>query len=176
MTLIVLNRKIIFSPSYTKTSIIYYYQFSLIGITQDEEIAILRGKIQQLEILCCDLRNELNSAKSDNMQTSGMQSGLRHRLVEQDNTILEIKSENLNLMLMNQQLVKGKDEMSVKLEEQAAQIKRLEAELAKRDDLIVKVKMENKSLAKENENAKYVSQQVKHVTETLDIVQEKEVI
>ena len=133
----------------------------LTNLTHDEEVAILRSKIQQLEILCTDLRCELNSAKSNNLHSSGTNSGLKQRLDEQDNTILEMKNENLNLMLINQQLVKNKEEMKAKMDEQQERIKSLEYELTKRDDLITKLKVDNKK--------------VKQVSETLDIVQEKKV-
>ena len=134
----------------------------LTNLTPDEEIAILRSKIQQLEILCTDLRNGLNDAKSDTLYSNGNYTGLKQRLTDQDNTILELKNENLNLILLNQQLVKSKEEMSTKMEETSIQIKKLECEVAKRDDIIVKLKLENKK--------------VKQVSETLEIVQEKKVI
>ena len=133
----------------------------LTNLTHDEEIAVLRSKIQQLEILCTDLRYELNNAKSNNLHSNGTHSGLKQRLDEQDNTILEMKNENLNLILVNQQLVKSKEEMNSKMDEHLDKIKSLEYELAKRDDLIAKLKLDSKK--------------VKQVSETLEIVQEKKV-
>ena len=133
----------------------------LTNLTHEEEVAILRSKIQQLEIMCTDLRYDLNGAKSNNLHSSGTYIGLKQRIDEQDNTILEMKNENLNLILINQQLMKSKEEMSAKMDEHIDRIKSLEQELIKRDDLIVKFKLDSKK--------------VKQVSETLEIVQEKKV-
>ena len=46
-----------------------------------------------------------------------MQSGMQTRLTDQDNTILQMKSEILQLHLTNEQLTKEKFEYTNKLEE-----------------------------------------------------------
>ena len=76
------------------------------GLTEAEQIAILRSRIQQLEILSSDLRNELNHTKSESMHSAGIHSGLKSRVNEQDNTILEMKKEQINMHMHNQQLEK----------------------------------------------------------------------
>ena len=45
------------------------------------------------------------------MNNYGMQSGLKSRLTELDNNILEMKSEQINLQLTNQQLVNEKEKL-----------------------------------------------------------------
>jgi len=46
-------------------------EFVLENLSKDEQIAILRSKIQQLEIVSNDLRNELNETKSESMNNYG---------------------------------------------------------------------------------------------------------
>ena len=148
--------------------------FPLANLSKDEQIAILRSKIQQFEILCADLRNELNQTKADALNKNGLHSGLKHRLTEQDNTILEMKNEHINLHLYNQQLVQSKEDLSTKLDEGLKQISLLKSDLSKKDELIDKMRLEINDLLLEKEQAKYMRQQVKQVTDTLEIVQEKE--
>lgn len=87
------------------------------GTTSEEQVVILKSKCQQLEILCNDLKQELSHTKNESVQISGMQTGLQARLNEQNNTILQMKSELLQANLMNEQLNKEKNDLISKLEE-----------------------------------------------------------
>ena len=78
---------------------------------------MLNSKIQQMEILCNDLRQELSAAKTENRQMTGVHSGLQTRMSDQDNTILTMKSEILQLNLSNEQLNKEKADFMGRLEE-----------------------------------------------------------
>ncbi len=150
------------------------FEFSLSNLTPEEQITIMRSKIQQMEILSADLRNELNLIKSETMHKNGIQSGLKTRLAEQDNTILELKDEQLNMHLVNQQLLKEKEDLNFKLNERILQINQLKQEICKRDDYIDTLKLEINNLLNEKEHTNFVRQQVKQVSDTLEYVQEKE--
>lgn len=146
------------------------------GLTPAEQIAILRSRIQQLEILSSDLRNELNHAKSESMHSAGVHSGLKSRVNEQDNTILEMKKEQLNLHMINQQLEKEKEELMRKLDERAHLINRLKHELNCKNEQMDNMRADIISLTREKEEqAKYVKHQdrvVKTVTSVIEKVQE----
>ncbi len=148
--------------------------FPLANLPKDEQIVILRSKIQQLEIICDDLRTELNQAKSESMNKVGVECGLKQRLNEQDNSILEMKNEQLNLNIHNQQLLKEKEQMSKKLMECQNQMNKMRQDMLSRDDLIERLKAELDELHKEREQTRFVCEQVKQVNDTLEIVQEKE--
>ncbi len=93
--------------------------------TQDEQIAILRSKNQQLEILCNDFKQELSAIKNESMQINGVQCGLQIRLNEQDNIVLQMKSEILQLNITNEQITKEKNDLHQKLEEKNRHINEL---------------------------------------------------
>ena len=121
------------------------------------------------------MRNELAEAKSESIEKCGTQSGINERLKEQDNTILELKNDQLNLQLVNQQLLKEKEALNLKLNECGLQIHLLKQDIAKRDQFIEQLKQDINILVDEREKTKYVRQQVKQVSDTLEFVQEKEV-
>lgn len=149
-------------------------EFVSSSLTPQDQIKILRSKIQEMETLSASLRNELNQIKSEKIHKTGINSGLKSRIDEQDNTILELKDEQLNLHLINQQLSKEREDLSLKLNERMLQINQLKQEINKRDDYIDKLKVEISTLICEKEKAQSVRQQVKKMTDTLDYVQEKE--
>ena len=146
------------------------------GLTPAEQIAILRSRIQQLEILSSDLRNDLNHAKSESMHSAGVHSGLKSRVNEQDNTILEMKKEQLNLHMINQQLEKEKEELMRKLDERAHLINRLQNELNCKNQQMDHMRADIINLTREKEEqAKFVKHQdrvVKTVTSVIEKVQE----
>jgi hypothetical protein len=107
--------------------------YVLSNLDKDEQIAILRSKIQQLELCADDLRTELSQAKTELMNRNGMQSGLRTRLNEQNNTILEMKNEELKLNLNFEKLNKEKIEMQTQLDKQMNELYNLRTELSKKD-------------------------------------------
>ena len=146
------------------------------GLTPAEQIAILRSRIQQLEILSSDLRNDLNHAKSESMHSAGVHSGLKSRVNEQDNTILEMKKDQLNLHMINQQLEKEKEELMRKLDERAHLINRLQNELNCKNQQMDHMRGDIINLTREKEEqAKFVKHQdrvVKTVTSVIEKVQE----
>jgi len=142
--------------------------------TPEEQIIMLNSKIQQMEILCSDLKQELSSAKNENRQMTGVHSGLQTRMSDQDNTILTMKSEILQLNLSNEQLNKEKADFVGRLDEKNRMINDLKSELSSKNSTIDKMKNEIAHLTKEKEHAKYLKQQVKSFTDTLQIVKEKE--
>lgn len=150
--------------------------FALANLTPDEQICILRSKIQQLEILNADMRNELNAIKCETVNKNGIQSGLKTRISEQNNTILEMKNEQINLQLANEKLSKERDELNQQLGVYLVQLNNLRNEILLKDTVIDKLKIDINELRKEREQVKLVKQQVKQVSDTLDIVQEKEVL
>lgn len=149
-------------------------EFPLSNLSLEEQISIFRSKIQQLEISNTDLRNELNYYKNEALNKNGIQSGLKTRIGEQDNTILEMKNEQLNLQLSNQNLLKEKDDFKDQVDACLSQINQLKTELSSKDATIERIKFEMREMLREkNEQKQLVRQQVKHVTETLEIAQEK---
>ena len=148
----------------------------LSNLTHGEQIAIYRSKIQQLEILSSDLRNELNQFKSEHMHKVGVQSGLKSRVNEQDKTILEMKNEQLNLHLSNQHLLKEIDEYKLKYEDYLNQTKHLRKELTNRDEQIDRLKTEINEMVKEKEEENVFLNKIKNYTESLGTVNDKEVL
>ncbi len=144
-------------------------EFALANLSKDEQIAILRSKIQQLEIVCNDLRSELNQTKCESMNNCGLQNGLKSRLTELDNSMLEMKSEQLNLQLSNQHLLKEKEKCISLLDLQVAEINKLKAELIARDETIDKMKLEMNSLLKTD----LLKKQMKNIAD-IEEIQEKE--
>ncbi|RMZ98956.1 dixin isoform X4 [Brachionus plicatilis] len=145
------------------------------NLPYEEKISILKSEIQQLEVYNTELKNELNQFKTDNLNKNGIQSGLKSRISEQNNTILEMKNEQLNLELNTQNLTKEKDDLKNQLISYQTQIESFKTDLANKDSLIEKLKSEISDLTREKEEqAKVIRQQVKKVSDTLDVVQEKE--
>ena len=95
------------------------------GTTPQEQVVVLKSKIQQLEILCNDLKQELSYAKNESVHLNGLQTGLQTRLNDQDNTILQLKSEILQLNLLNEQLNNDKNDFIVKLDDRVRMITEL---------------------------------------------------
>lgn len=95
------------------------------GLSKDEQIAILKSRIQQLEILVDDLRGELSDAKSNLMAHSGLNSGLKSRITEQNQTILQMKNEEIKLNMDYAKMNKEKDEMSDDMTRYLEQIEEL---------------------------------------------------
>jgi len=87
------------------------------GTSPQDQVIVLKSKIQQLEILCNDLKQELSYAKNESVHLSGLQSGIQTRLNEQDNAILKLKSEILQLNLLNEQLINDKNDLIENLDE-----------------------------------------------------------
>lgn len=146
------------------------------GTAPEEQVIVLKSKIQQLEILCNDLKQELSYAKNESVHLNGLQTGLQKRLVEQDNTILEMKSEILKLNLANEQLNNDKNDLIVRLDDRTRIINELKTELNSRNSTIDRLKADVASVDKEREQNKYLKQQVKNFTDTLQMVKEKEVL
>ena len=144
------------------------------GTSPQDQVIVLKSKIQQLEILCNDLKQELSYAKNESVHLNGLQSGIQSRLNEQDNSILKLKSEILQLNLLNEQLINDKNDLIGKLDERTRSINELKTELNGRNSTIDKLKSEISSVEKEREQNKYLKQQVKNFTDTLQMVKEKE--
>jgi hypothetical protein len=87
------------------------------GACIEDEITVLRSKNQQLQILCNDLKHELSVTKNQSMHVNGVQSGLQIRLNEQDNNVLQMKSEILQLNMTIEQISKEKAEILMRLDE-----------------------------------------------------------
>jgi len=86
------------------------------------------------------------------VQKIGEGRGLKSRLTEQDNTILEMKTEHLNLHLKNEQFLQEIDEFKSLYQEQTNFSNSLKSELKARDELIEKLK---KDLNSKDKNQKY---------------------
>lgn len=102
-----------------------------------------------MEILCNDLRVELNQHNFVSMHKVGEGRGLKTRVNEQDNTILEMKNEHLNLHLTNQQLIQEINNFKAQFEEQIDVNKTLKKNLALKDEAIEKLKQQMGSVADE---------------------------
>ena len=89
------------------------------------------------------------------MQKIGEGRGLKSRLNEQDNTILEMKTEQLNLHLKNEQFLQEIDEFKSLYQEQLNLINSLKSELHARDELIEKFKQEISSKDKQQKYNKF---------------------
>lgn len=145
------------------------------NLPYEEKITILKSEIQQLEAYNNELKNELSQFKTDNLNKNGIQSGLKSRISEQNDTILEMKNEQLNLQLSAQNLSKEKDDLKNQLNCCQTQIESFKTQLENRDNLIEKLKAQISDLTKEKEEqSKIIKQQVKQVSDSLDVVQEKE--
>ena len=99
------------------------------------------------------------------MHKVGVQSGLKFRLTEQDNTILEMKNEHLNLHMSNQQLIKEVENFRSQYQEQLNATNNLKRDLVMRDELIEKMRMELNTLSslKDQNNKMLAHQQEKEV-------------
>ena len=86
------------------------------------------------------------------MHKVGVQSGLKFRLTEQDNTILEMKNEHLNMHMSNQQLIKEVETFRSQYQEQLNATNNLKRDLVMRDELIEKMRMELNTLSSLKEN------------------------
>lgn len=164
------------SSSRSSTSSSYDQENPLSSLSLAEQIAIFRSKIQQLEIINADLKAELNQFKSEQMNKTGVQSGLKSRICEQNNTILEMKNEKINLQLNNEQLTNEKENLNEQLGQYLMQIGQFKQEMMQKDNVIERLRADICELKKEKEQVKLVKQQVKQVSDTLEIVQEKEVL
>ena len=120
------------------------------NLSKDEQICILKSRIQQLEILSADLRTEISQAKSELMNRNGMQSGLKTRINEQNNTILEMKNEELKLNLNYEKVCKENEELNTEIGKCLNEIARLKNDLLVRDDFIGKMKAELTDLKRHN--------------------------
>ncbi len=89
------------------------------------------------------------------MQKIGEGRGLKSRLNEQDNTILEMKTEQLNLHLKNEQFLQEIDEFKSLYQEQLNLTNSLKSELHARDELIEKFKQEICSKDKQQKYNKF---------------------
>lgn len=147
-------------------------EFVLENLSKDEQIAILRSKIQQLEIVSNDLRNELNETKSESMNNYGMQSGLRARLTELDQNLIDMKNEHINLQLHNQQLLKEKEKYITLFDLNTIEMNKLKADLCLHDETIDKLKMEMNSLLKTD----LLRKQIKNIADIEEIKEKESVI
>ena len=83
------------------------------------------------------------------MHKVGEGRGLKSRVNEQDNTILEMKNEHLNLHLTNQQLIQETTNFKTQFEEQLDVNRTLKKYLAIKDEAIEKLKQQMSSMADE---------------------------
>ncbi len=99
------------------------------GTSSEEQVVVLKSKIQQLEILCNDMRQELSYSKNESVHVNGLQCGLQTRLNDQDNTILQMKSEILQLSMTNEQLNKEKNDLIVKIDDRTRMVNELKVNI-----------------------------------------------
>ena len=99
------------------------------GTSSEEQVIVLKSKIQQLEILWNDMRQELSYSKNESVHVNGLQCGLQTRLNFQDNTILQMKSEILQLSMTNEQLNKEKNDLIVKIDDRTRMVNELKVNI-----------------------------------------------
>jgi hypothetical protein len=130
--------------------------YALSSLTQEEQITILRSKVQQLEIVCGDLRGELNKNNFVSMHQVGEGIGLKTRLNEQDNTILEMKTEQLNMHLTNQQLLQENEALRVEFQKQSKLMNELKFKVFSKDEIIESLKADMSKQSGKKEDRKEV--------------------
>lgn len=148
---------------------------TLVHLPLGEQLVIYRSKVQQLELANRELRRDLNQTRGEQVNKTGVQSGLRIRINEQDNTILEMKNEKINLQLSNEQLENERAKLQEQLVTVNRQLEQIRVDVQHKDALIERLGIEIEGLKRERDEMRLVKQQVKRVSEALEIVQEKEV-
>lgn len=118
----------------------------LATLTKEEQISVLKSKIQQLELLCKELKQELNILKSNLVNNNGLQHGLKSRINQQNNTILEMKNEELKLNLNCEKLLNDKNELELENEELKRRISRLKSTKQEAEEVQEERKDEQKML------------------------------
>ncbi len=103
------------------------------GSTLEEELAIIKSKLQHSEELNRNLREEVCNLKNECMQLQGVRSGLQQRLSEQESSFLVIKAELLRAGFSVQTLESTKAELEQKLEEKDKHLFELRRALAQRE-------------------------------------------
>lgn len=120
--------------------------YALSDLAPEEQVTILRNKIHQLENLCHDLREELNQNNYLSLHQVGEGKGLKTRLNEQNNTILEMKTEQLDSQLANQKLLKENDELKNQYQNQLDLTNSLKEKILYKDEAIRKLESEIRAI------------------------------
>lgn len=99
----------------------------------------------------------MNQNNFVSMHQVGEDKGLKTRLNEQDNTILEMKTEQLNMHLSNQQLLQENEALKYEFKKQLNQINDLKFKLLNREELIESMTKSTSGKQKASELHKEVS-------------------
>lgn len=113
-----------------------------------------RAKLSQLELLNADLKRELNKTRCEHVNST---------------------NPTEYIQLNNEQMENERREFLEKLSAMAGQMEIYKNDLTQKDALIQRLKDEIDELRKENKHARLVKEQVKRVSNTLEMVQKKEV-
>ncbi|KAI0234361.1 Dixin [Lamellibrachia satsuma] len=144
------------------------------GSTADEEVVILRSKLQQSEAVCHELRRELSQVKNECLQLHGTKEGLQQRLSEEHHSFLVMKAELLKAGFSQQNLETLKADLEQRMEEKERLIMNLRRELARQHREMEEVKVQCHMSEKEKETAKVslrsqiedLQRRLRQVTET----------
>ena len=60
------------------------------GEGAEEKIAVLQTRLQQSEMQCSDLKEELSRVKNECMELQGTKSGLQKRLSDQEEALIQV--------------------------------------------------------------------------------------
>lgn len=124
------------------------------GSTADEEVVILRSKLQQSEAVCVELRRELSQVKNECLHLHGTKEGLQQRLSQEHHSFLVMKAELLKAGFSQQNLETLKADLEQRMEEKDRLILNLRRELARQHREMEEVKVQCHMSEKEKETAK----------------------
>ncbi|XP_022323380.2 dixin-like isoform X3 [Crassostrea virginica] len=145
----------------------------IMGVSPEEQIAILKSQLLQSSIIQNDLREDLSRTKNECMLLQGNKGGLQQRLTEQDEAINQLKQEILRRDFDKQNSELEKIELRKSVQERDKNILDLKKEMARRDQRIDQLQNELQMQIQEKESiTRALKQQIAELHDRLRVVGE----
>lgn len=152
-----------------------YLNKKLSDLSLDEQISMYLDKIQQLEKINKDLKFELLETRSEQVKKIDVITGLRKHLNEKKKTIFDMKKDQIDTLLKNEQLENEKAKLINNLNVLSSIYSESQSKLKQKDDLVEQLRVEIQKLKRERDQIKMIEKEFSSVSDTLDNFQKKEV-
>ena len=140
---------------------------SLEGANLKDKLTIINARLNQRNSAYDVLKSELNKYKEECVNLQGVKAGLNSRMSQQEQTIMQMKTQLLKLDFIQQNSDTELTELHKHLQERDREISALRSELIRRDRTVEKQRAELEDALKRIDEMRYAQVKISINTEKI---------
>uniref|UniRef100_A0A4W3J704 DIX domain containing 1a n=1 Tax=Callorhinchus milii TaxID=7868 RepID=A0A4W3J704_CALMI len=106
------------------------------GACSEEQLVIIKGRLDQSMEECQELKKELLKYKQESRNLQGVKDALQQRMVQQESSILQLKQELLRMSMAKDELFSQNLDLQRKIEERSRLLGEFKRELGQKDRML----------------------------------------